>query len=68
MEELPYPTVKHYLSWVRNRMTVCFRRLEQPKVGVHPPDRDGSAVRWHWKLGCTNHGERAVFLLSDVII
>ena len=35
MEELPYPTVKHYLSWVRNRMTVSFRRLEQQKVGVH---------------------------------
>ncbi|CAL8466972.1 g6508 [Coccomyxa elongata] len=35
LEELPYPTVKHYLSWVRNRMTVCFRRLEQPKeVGI----------------------------------
>ncbi|EIE26652.1 cysteine proteinase [Coccomyxa subellipsoidea C-169] len=31
MEELPYPTVKDYLVWVRNRMTVTFRRLDQPK-------------------------------------
>lgn len=32
MEELPYPTVKEYMIWVRNRMTVTFRRLEHPKV------------------------------------
>lgn len=37
MEELPYPTVKDYLVWVRNRMTVTFRRLDQPKVTlIHP--------------------------------
>ena len=35
MEELPYPTVKEYMIWVRNRMTVTFRRLDQPKVPPH---------------------------------
>ena len=34
----PYPTVKDFLEWVRQRMTVTFRRLDQPKASsaVHP--------------------------------
>ena len=29
---LPYPTVRDYLEWVRKRITVSFRRLDQPKA------------------------------------
>jgi hypothetical protein len=32
VQSLPYPTVKDFLEWVRLRMTVTFRRLNEPKV------------------------------------
>jgi hypothetical protein len=32
MKALPYPTARDFLNWVRNRMTVTFRRLDQAKV------------------------------------
>jgi hypothetical protein len=54
MEDLPYPTVKEYMIWVRNRMTVTFRRLDQPKV--NPSLRIcfllSPHTRWTLLVGC----------------
>ncbi len=32
-----YPTVDLFLAWVRARISVSFRRLDQPKVELHLP-------------------------------